>query len=310
MARRARADGQHVPSRPRSFNPFRLRALRALPARRDASLIRHSSGFRPAPSRLSRLLAVALSILAAAGCAHRERSGEETGSLELNVAAASNLTAAFEELGKQFTAQTGVRVVFSFGATVELSKQIENGAPFDVFAAADVEQVDALNRSGLVSPGTNHLYARGRLVLWTPPESPHTINRLEDLTRAEIERVAIAKPDLAPYGRAAIEALRALNLWAQVEPKVVYGQNVSQARQYAATGNAEAAFIPRALVKAGEGSFVEVDERLHGPINQAVAVIRDSPRQEAARRFVAYLLSPEGQGLLERYGYKKVTGDE
>jgi molybdate transport system substrate-binding protein len=224
---------------------------------------------------------------------------------EIDVAAASNLTDAFTELGKQFTAETGVRVVFSFGATADLTKQIENGAPFDVFASADVEHVDKLNSQGLVTAGTNKSFARGRLVLWVPGDSPLTLTRVEDVTRADVERIAIAKPDLAPYGRATVEALRALNLWAAVEPKVVYGQNVSQTKQYVATGNAEVGFIPMSLVKPGEGRSIEVDEKLHQPIVQAIAVVKESPYQDNARRFVDFVLSEKGQALLERFGYRK-----
>ena len=224
---------------------------------------------------------------------------------QITVAAAANLTDAFQELGKEFTARTGIRVVYSFGATADLAKQIANGAPFDVFAAADVEHVESLKREGLVVPETAAIYARGRLVLWTPPGSPLVLNRLEDIANKEVERVAVAKPDLAPYGRATVEALRQLNLWSEVEKKIVYGQNVSQAKQYAATGNADAAFIPLALVKPNEGRFVEVDERLHQPIDQMIAAVRNSSNEEAARRFVAYVLSADGQALLERYGYRK-----
>jgi molybdate transport system substrate-binding protein len=229
----------------------------------------------------------------------------ETAAPEITVAAAANLTDAFTEMGKEFTKQSGVRVRFSFGATADLAKQIENGAPFDVFASADVEHVEKLNGKGLLTPGTNRLFARGRLVLWIPPGSRFTLNRIEDIARPEVERIAIAKPDVAPYGRATIEALRQLNLLTQIEPKIIYGQNVSQAKQYAATGNAEVAFIPLALVKANEGQILEVDERLHQPIDQAIAIIKDSPHQEAAQRFVTFILSVEGQTMLERYGYKK-----
>ncbi|HUQ31637.1 MAG TPA: molybdate ABC transporter substrate-binding protein [Pyrinomonadaceae bacterium] len=234
-----------------------------------------------------------------------------TTSQEITVAAAANLTDAFTELGKEFNARTGVRVIFSFGATADLAKQIENGAPFDVYASADVEHVDELKSKGLLLVGTNKLFARGRLVLWIPPGSRFTLNRIEEIVRPEVERISIAKPDVAPYGRATVEALRALNLWAQVEPKVIYGQNVSQAKQQAATGNAEAAFIPLSLVKTGEGQSIEVDERLHQPIDQAIAVVEDSPHTDAAQRFVNFVLSPEGQTLLERYGYRKtVMGDK
>jgi molybdate transport system substrate-binding protein len=244
-------------------------------------------------------------------CSRGAPTDEQPTSREITVAAAANLTDAFTEMGTEFTARTGVRVRFSFGATADLARQIENGAPFDVFASADVEHVEQLNGKSLLTPGTNNLFARGRLVLWIPTGSNVTLNRIEDLTLPEVERIVIAKPDLAPYGRATVEALRALNLWTQIEPKVIYGQNVSQAKQYAATGNAEVAFIPLSLVKANEGRIIEVDERLHQPIEQAIAVIKDSPQQEAAQRFTTFVLSPEGQALLERYGYKRaVTSDK
>jgi molybdate transport system substrate-binding protein len=226
---------------------------------------------------------------------------------EINVAAASNLSDAFTELGQQFTRETGIRVVYSFGATADLAKQIENGAPFDIFAAADVSHVDALDRAGLLSPGTKALYARGRLVLWIPPDSPLSLARLEDVARRDVERVAIAKPDVAPYGLASVEALRALNIWSSIEPKVIYGQNVSQVKQYAATGNADVAFIPRSLVRAGEGRAIEVDSRLHSPIDQAIAIVKTSPRQALAQRFLTFLFSPQGQTLLQRYGYEKAV---
>ena len=255
--------------------------------------------------RVSSLVLLSLITASSLSCSRSQTEEQQTPPQEITVAAAANLTDAFAELGKEFTARTGVRVTFSFGATADLARQIENGAPFDVFASADVEHVERLDKLGLVTPGTNRVYARGRLVLWIPPRSNLTLSRLEELTRPEVERVAVAKPDVAPYGHAAVEALRALNLWTQIEPKVIYGQNVSQAKQYAATGNAEVAFIPRALVKAGEGRFLEVDERLHQPIDQAIAVIKDSRHHDAAQSFVAYVLGPEGQALLERYGYKK-----
>lgn len=229
----------------------------------------------------------------------------EVTSPQINVAAAANLTDAFAEVGKQFTAETGIRVTYSFGATADLARQIENGAPFDVFAAADVEHVEQLNSKSLLTPGTNKVYARGRLVLWIPPGSSLKISRIEDIARPEVERIAIAKPDLAPYGRATVEALRALNLWQQVEPKIIYGQNVAQTKQYASTGNVEVAFIPLALVKPNEGQTIEVDESLHQPIAQAIAVIKDSHKQEAAQRFVNFVLNSEAQALLERFGYKK-----
>lgn len=250
-------------------------------------------------------LSLAFAILLLTGCSQRNSQRERASAEEINVAAAANLTDAFAELGNQFTARTGIRVTYSFGATADLEKQIENGAPFDVFAAADVEHVDMLNAKGLLTSGTNKIYARGRLILWIPPGSRFTLDRIEEITRPEVERIAIAKPDVAPYGKATVEALQSLNLWQQVEPKVIYGQNVAQIKQYAATGNAEVAFLPLALVKPNEGQTIPVDEKLHQPIDQAIAIVKDSRKQEAAQQFVSFVLSPEGQALLERYGYQK-----
>ena len=130
---------------------------------------------------------------------------------ELIVAAAANLTESTGELGQQFTNKTGVRVIFTFGATADLAKQIENGAPFDVFLAADVTNVDRLEKQGLLSEGSRAIYARGKLVLWMPAGSRLQLKRIQDITAPEFERIAIAKPDIAPYGRAAVETLQAVS---------------------------------------------------------------------------------------------------
>jgi molybdate transport system substrate-binding protein len=241
--------------------------------------------------------------LAFASCHSPATTNQPTPPPELVIAAAANLTDAFTEMGSTFTSKTGVRVVFSFGATAELAKQIENGAPFDVFAAADTEHIDSLEHAGLLTPGTRAIYARGRLVLWLPAGSPLKLERIEDITANQFDRIAIAKPDVAPYGKAAVDSLKQLGIWTQIEPRAIYAQNVSQARQYAATGNAEVAFIPLALVKPGDGSYLEVEESLHQPINQGLAVIKSSAKQDEARQFVSFVLSPEGQQLLKSKGY-------
>ncbi|HST53383.1 MAG TPA: molybdate ABC transporter substrate-binding protein [Pyrinomonadaceae bacterium] len=231
------------------------------------------------------------------------KKSDESGSEEITVAAAANLTDAFGEIGRRFTTRTGIRVVNSFGATANLARQIENGAPFDVFASADVSHVDELAGKGLLTEGTRSIYARGRLVLWLPPGKDARVERVEDLAGDAVTKIAVAKPDIAPYGQAAVESLRALNVWQKVEPKVVYAENVAEAKQFAASGNADAAFIPRALVKEGEGHAIDVDESLHAPIDQAMCVVRASKKQEAARRFVQFVTGEEGQSILKSFGY-------
>jgi len=251
-----------------------------------------------------------LFVLIVNACSTRNETRNPTPTDEIIVAAAANLTDAFAELGERWTKKSGVRVRFSFGATADLAKQIENGAPFDVFAAADVEHVADLDRKNLLTHGTQKLYARGRLVLWIPPNEHQSapIRRIEDITRADVARIALAKPDVAPYGRATVEALRALNLWPLVESKVVYGQSVAQAKQYAATGNADVAFVPLALViQEPAKRIIEVDERLHQPIDQALGIVRASGKQAAANSFADFITGEEGQSILRRFGYNQVS---
>ena len=252
-------------------------------------------------------LIISLILFASSGCNRRPDAAEESGAIV--VAAAANLTDAFEELGRRFEERTGVGVTFSFGSTADLARQVEQGAPFDVFASADTEHPEALKGKGLLAEGPPVVYARGRLVVWLPPWATARVERLEDLAGPDVTKVAMARPEAAPYGRAAVEALKASGLWERVEPKVVYGQNVAQARQFAATGNVDAAFLPRSLLKRGEGTAVEVDARLHRPIRQAAGVLRASQKQTEARKFLEFVLSAEGQALLKEYGYEPPEGN-
>lgn len=257
------------------------------------------------PMPLAVYIALGL-IVCGPACRH---SKQPSNGREIIVAAAANLSDSFPELAQEFTRQSGISVVLSFGGTADLAKQIENGAPFDVFAAADVAHVSALAQKALITDGTLSVYARGSLVVWMPAGGKIKLERVEDLEQTPIERVAIAKPDIAPYGQAAVEALRALNLWQTVEPKVVYAMNVSQAKQFVASGNAEVGFLPRSLVKAGEGTYLEVDEKLHRPIDQALGVVHASKRQDEARRFMEFVLSHAGQEILRKHGYRSATAN-
>src|SRR5260370_20773570 len=145
------------------------------------------------------------------------------------IGAAANLTDVFEQLSPQCEAQTGTHPVVSFASTAQLARQIENSAPFDAFFAADSEHVAGLEREGLLLHGSRAIYARGVLALWIPSAS---LNRIEDLSSPSVRVIAIAKPDLAPYGQAAVDALQRIGIWEQVKPRVVYAENISIAKQY------------------------------------------------------------------------------
>jgi molybdate transport system substrate-binding protein len=228
---------------------------------------------------------------------------DETNPKLLYVAAASDLTPAFEELGRSFEQSTGIRVVYNFGSTGMLAKQIENGAPVDVFAAANAEFIDGLEKRGLIIPDTKALYARGRITIWLKSDSALRIEKLEDLARPEVERVAIANPEHAPYGVAAREALEAAHVWDAVRPKCVFGENVRQTMQYAESGNVNVSIVALSLSVQSNGRWILIPEELHKPLDQTLAVIKSTRRQEQARRFVAFINSEQGRPVMRKYGF-------
>jgi len=223
---------------------------------------------------------------------------------KLTVAAAANLMDVLDQAGRAFTAKTGVPVIFSYGSTAQLATQIENGAPFDVFAAADTEHVDALVAKGRLTAASRAVYGIGRLALWIPESGPNEIHALEDLAGPRVRFIAIAQPDLAPYGQASVDVLRRAGLWDAVQPKLVYGTSISMAKQFAASGSANAAFTAYSLVLHERGTILEIDSSLYPPIEQAMAIVAASSHPEEARQFQAFLLGPSGRALLARSGYR------
>jgi molybdate transport system substrate-binding protein len=222
---------------------------------------------------------------------------------ELTVAAASDLAPAFEELGRLFEQETGIKVTFSFSSTGTLAKQIQNGLPVDVFAAANVAFVDDLERQGLILSDTKATYAIGRITLWRRADSPLQIERLEDLARPEIRHIAIANPEHAPYGMAAREALQRLKLWETVQAKLVLGENVRQALQYAETGNADVSITALSLSVQSKGHWRLIPDDLHRPLKQALAVIKNTSHENEARQFAAFINSAQGRPIMRKYGF-------
>lgn len=224
---------------------------------------------------------------------------------ELHVAAAADLIPAFEEIGRQFESAYKTKVVFSFGSTGLLTRQIENGAPMDVFAAASVDFIEQLEQKGLIIPGTKTVYARGRITLWAPKDSQLKIETLTDLKRAEVKRIAIANPDHAPYGMAAREALESAAVWDSVKAKLVYAENIRQTLQFAETGNVEVAIVALSLSKQTDGKWTMIPAELHKPINQGLAVIKGTNNEEAARNFASFVSGSQGQAILAKYGFEQ-----
>jgi len=225
------------------------------------------------------------------------------------VAAAANLNPALTEIAGRFAAERGEGVQVVYGASGALTRQIQDGAPFEIFLAADEEFPARLTTAGLTRDA-GVVYAVGRLALFAPSGSPLTVDPgLEGLSRllreGRLERFAIANPDVAPYGRAAEAVLRAHGLWDSIRPRLVLGENVVQAAQFAATGNTAGGLVAYSLVLApglsGRGAHALIPQTDHPPLRQRMVLLeRAAP---VAERFYAYVQGAEARAIFEAHGY-------
>jgi molybdate transport system substrate-binding protein len=251
--------------------------------------------------RAKRISAGALAALVMVACTSPT---PQDASEPLLVSAASNLLPAFEELGQQYQEQTGTQVVLNFAASGQLAQQIEQGAPVDLFVSADVGYVKDLAAKGRVVPDSVYIYARGRLTIWTRTDSRLDVETVQDLLKPEVRRLAIANPEHAPYGVVARQALQSAGVWNMIQNKLVFGENVRQTLQFAEAGDVDVAIIPLSLSVTSRGQWTLIPEDLHSPIDQALGVVSDSPRQSAAREFAAFIAGPQGRDILSKYGYE------
>jgi molybdate transport system substrate-binding protein len=251
----------------------------------------------------------AVLLAALVACGQGQAGGDPPATADpLLVAAASDLQLVFPEIGERFTAESGQPVVFTFGATGNLTTQIENGAPFDVLAAANVAFIDRLAEQDLILPGSRRLYGQGRIALVVNRASGLAVTRLEELLDPAITPIAIANPEHAPYGQAAREALQSAGVWDEVEPRLVLGENVAQAMQFVQSGDAPVGIVAASIAGAAEVASTALPAELHAPINQEMAVIKGTPREAAARAFVDFVNSPAGREILARHGFQSPGG--
>jgi molybdate transport system substrate-binding protein len=223
----------------------------------------------------------------------------------IKVAAAADLAFAFKEMGELYEKQTGNKVTFTFGSTGQLAKQISEGAPYDVFAAANVSFVDDVVKADACDGATKAPYARGRIVVWTKKSGGVAApTAITDLTDARFVKIAIANPEHAPYGKAAKQALEAAGIWDAVQSKIVYGENIQQTLQFAQTGNAEAAIAALSLaLVTDDGAYLPIDDKLHKPIDQALVVCKRGGHADAGKAFVALVNGEGGRAVMKRFGF-------
>ncbi|MCG3161874.1 MAG: Molybdate-binding protein ModA [Acidobacteria bacterium] len=256
--------------------------------------------------RLRWLFVLLLTALAGLACRHSANREPQSAS-EITVSAAASLRDAFGEIGRRFEAATGARVNFNFGASGALQKQIESGAPVDVFASAGIPQMDALASQGLIAPETRRDFARNTLVLAVPADQSPPLKNFVDLGGAAVGKIAIGNPRTVPAGQYAEQTLTRLGLWRQIKPRLVFAEDVRHVLDYVARGEVEAGIVYASDVRASDNRVriaARAPEGSHDPILYPIAVVRASKQQEAARAFIAAVVSDEGQRALEKYGFE------
>jgi len=221
----------------------------------------------------------------------------------LTVFAASDLGPAFKQIVPQFERKTRARVTLVLGSTGMLAQQIRNGAPADLFFAANKTFVTQLSSEKLTLQPSEAVYARGRVAIVALKSAGVRVDSLTDLADARIKRIAIANPQHAPYGLAAKQALEAAGLWTVVEPKLVFSENVQQAVQFVRSGSAEAGIVARSVSDTPDLTWRLVDERLHTPLDQVAVVLSRTKDPHAAASFIEFVNSTDGRTIMRQFGF-------
>jgi molybdate transport system substrate-binding protein len=228
---------------------------------------------------------------------------------EITVAAAADLQFAMQEVASRFQKETGKTVKLIFGSSGNFYQQIPNGAPFDVFFSANLDFAKKLEAAGLIDPGSYYQYARGKIVIWVPKESKLDLSSgIKVLLDPSIKKIAVANPQHAPYGAAAVAAMQHENVYDKVKDKIVLGENISQAASFVISGAADVGIVALSLALSSnmkdKGRYVEVPSDEYPPIDQACVILGSSKNKETARQFLAFFKKPAISDLLKRYGFE------
>ena len=228
--------------------------------------------------------------------------GPSRSTTKLTIAAAANVRPALEEIRALYERSAGTSLTISYGASGVLARQIEQGAPFDLFLSADSSFVRKLEEQNQLAPGTRREYAIGSLVV-AVRKGRMPLKVLPDIVRSQYAKVAVANPDTAPYGRAALQALERARLIEELRSRIVQAENVRDALRYAETGDADCAFAAASEAAETGLAIFAVPRELYEPIRQEAAVVAASPRRGAAAAFLRFLTSPEAGAVWKRHGY-------
>jgi molybdate transport system substrate-binding protein len=232
---------------------------------------------------------------------------------EITVAAAADLQFAFQEVAARFQKDTGKSVKLISGSSGNFFTQIQNGAPFDVFFSADIDYPRKLEAAGLAEPGTLYPYATGTIVLWVPNESKLDLGQgVRVLLDPSIKKIALANPEHAPYGRAAVAAIKRENIYNKIAGKFVLGENISQAASFVVSGSADIGIVALSLALAPamkqKGRYAEIPPDTYPPLEQAAVILKSSDKKDTARQFIEFMKTPPILELLRSYGFSAAGG--
>lgn len=227
---------------------------------------------------------------------------------EVRVAAAADLKFAMDELAERYEKEAPAKIDVTYGSSGNFFSQLQNGAPFDLFFSADIDYPKRLEVAGLAEPGSLYVYAVGRIVIWMPAKTSVDLAKQgwKALLMDEIEKIAIANPAHAPYGRVAVAAMQSAGIYEHVRGKLVFGENVSQAAQFVQSGNAQAGIVALSLAVSpamNGGQRWEIPSDTYPRMEQAAVILKRTDEKEAARAFMAFVTSEAGRTILERYGF-------
>lgn len=232
---------------------------------------------------------------------------------EITVAAAADLQFAMPDLAARFQKQTGKRVNVSYGSSGNFFQQLQNGAPFDMFFSANLDYARKLEYAGLAEPGSLYPYATGKIVVWVPKESKLDLSSgLSALLDPAVKKIAIANPQHAPYGQAAVAALKKEHIYDRILGKLVLGENISQAASFVASGAADAGIMALSLAVSPnmkeKGRYVEIPADQYPPIEQGCVILKSSKNKETAQAFLEFIKTPEAGEILRNYGFSTAAG--
>lgn len=228
---------------------------------------------------------------------------------EITVAAAADLQFAMQDVAAQFQKETGKTVKVIYGSSGNFFQQIQNGAPFDMFFSANLEYAKKLEAGGLTDPGSYYPYAKGKIVIWVPNESKIGLSSgLQVLLNPAVKKIAVANPQHAPYGHAAVAAMQKENVYEEVKNKLVLGENISQTASFVVSGAADVGFVALSLALSptmkDKGRYVEVPSGEYPPIEQACVILASSKNKDTARQFLSFIRTPAIGDVLKNYGFE------